>query len=77
MKHLKVQFGPTHIGCSIIDADTGERIENVRAITIRAEVDDVTRVTIELVGIEVEGEVTVLDDHFLVEPRGGQNKTTQ
>ena len=50
---------------SIVDAETGEAIENVRAITIRAAVGEPTRVTLELIGVEVEGDITTLDDEFV------------
>lgn len=67
MKRIKVNLlkgGKPNPG-AVVDAETGEAIENVRAITIRAEVGTPTRVTLELIGIEVEGDITTLDDEFV------------
>lgn len=67
MKRIKVNLleGGKPNRNSVVDADTGETIENVRAITIRAEVGALTRVTLEMIGIEVEGDITTLDDEFV------------
>ncbi len=63
MNHLKVVLKPAGMqGVEIVDADTGLAIDNVRGIAIRAGVDEATRVTLELIGLEVEGDVTVLGD---------------
>ena len=61
LKRLKIvlQAAVGSDGASkIIDADTGQEIENVRMIHITAGVNEVTVVTLELVGIEIEGDVT-------------------
>ena len=68
MKRIKVNLlegGKPNRG-AVVDADTGETVENVRAITIHAEVGKPTRVTLDLIGIEVTGDVTTLDDEFIV-----------
>lgn len=71
MKRIKVNLseGGKVSRSTVVDADTGETIENVRAITIHAAVREPTRVTLELIGIEVEGDVTTLDDQFEVHRR--------
>lgn len=60
IKRLKVILGECAgvDGTSkIIDADTGEEIANVRSISIEAGIDKATVVRLELVGVEVEGEI--------------------
>lgn len=61
LKRLKIVLGECAGSgmtmSKVVDADTGEEFDNVRAISIRAAVDDVTRVTLELIGVAVEGEV--------------------
>ena len=80
MKRIKVMLSET-VGrpgrASVVDADTGKPIDNVRAITIRAAVGEATRVTLDLIGIEVEGDITTLDDEFVVHRHSVQIKTTQ
>jgi len=67
MKRIKIMLDRTSRPGrgSIVDAETGETIENVRAITIHAEVGKPTSVTLELIGIEVEGLVMAPADRFV------------
>jgi hypothetical protein len=52
--------------CKVIDSDTGEEIEHLRGITIKAAVNEPTVVTLELVGVEVEGDITTMHDAYVV-----------
>lgn len=71
MKRIKVNLseGGRLSRSTIVDAETGETIENVRSIAIHATVGELTRVTLELIDIEVSGDITTLDDQFEVHRR--------
>lgn len=58
MVRLRIKLGRTgnSEGNEIIDLDTGKSLP-VRSLKIESAVDDVTRVTLDLVGVEVEGDV--------------------
>lgn len=60
LKRIRVDLKAANVrGSSVVDADTGVPVSNVRSITIDAGVGRATVVTLELIGVEVEGLVEV------------------
>lgn len=65
LKRLRVRITEAGIGSEIVDADAGTPIDGVRSIRIEAGVGRATTVHVELIGVEVVGDITTLADDYV------------
>lgn len=65
LKRLRVRLTEGGAGSEIVDVDSGRAIDGVRTIRIEASVGKATTVHVELIGVEVEGDITTLANTYI------------